>query len=65
MSLAKLGIELSRQRARMALAHDQVNDMSELLAQWFLDSNEGAREFLIEVAKMWREECLASTKVGK
>lgn len=65
MSLAKLGIELSRQRARMALAEDQVNDVSQLLAEWFLDSNEGARTFLIEVAKMWREERSASTKAKK
>jgi len=63
MSLANLGAAYQEAldlrgaaelRARMA--EEQMREFQELLAQWFLDGNEGARTFLREVAKLHREE---------
>ena len=38
------------------MAQDQLNEIRELVALWFLESDEGARDFLRAIAEMWREE---------
>jgi len=51
------GLVRTFQDAHLAreMAEDQLAEIETLLAQWFLDSNEGAREFLREIARHQRE----------
>lgn len=56
MSLVNLSLAYEAMRMRVRMAEDQVRDFSELSAQYFLESNAGAKEFLVEVAKMHRED---------
>ena len=55
MSLANLSEAFELARFRAKLAEDQQHELEDLLAQWFLDGNEGALTFLREVAKEYRE----------
>lgn len=56
VSLFNLSLAYEAMRMRVRMAEDQVRDFSELSAQYFLEDNEGAKEFLVEVAKMHRED---------
>ena len=56
MSLFNLSQAYEVARLRARLAEDQERELEELLAQWFLDSHEGARAFLREIAKDHREQ---------
>ena len=56
MSLVNLTLHYEAMRMRVRMAEDQMLDFGELSAQYFLEGNEGAKEFLVEVAKMHREE---------
>jgi hypothetical protein len=56
MSLANLSKAYSFMQTRVRMAEDQMGDFEELISQWFLDSNEGAREFLREIAEEHREK---------
>lgn len=55
MSLANLSVAYEAARFRAQPPGHQQRELEELLAQWFLDSNEGAREFLREIAQEYRE----------
>lgn len=56
MSLVNLSLAYEAMRMRQRMAEEQMLDFAELAAQHFLEGNEGAKEFLIEVAKMHRED---------
>lgn len=56
MSLANLSGAYEMMRFRMDMAEDQIKEFSERLAQFFLDDDPGAKEFLTWVAKMHRKE---------
>lgn len=56
MSPANLTAHYEAMRMRVRMAEEQVRDFGELSAQYFLEGNAGAKEFLVEVAKMHREE---------
>lgn len=57
MSLANLSESYSLALFHARTSQDQMRDFEELIAQWFLDSNLGAREFLMEIGKAHRETC--------
>lgn len=56
MSLVNMSRAYEQMRFRLTLAVDQEQQLEELLAQWFIDSNEGARTFLREIALEYREK---------
>ena len=55
MSLVNLTRYYEAALLRAQLAEDQERELEELLAQWFIDSDEGARAFLREIAAEHRE----------
>ena len=51
MSLANLSMAYSMMQLRAQLAEDQLQDLLVLLGQFLIDDNQGAKEWLVELAK--------------